>query len=73
MVKSRRNEIFVAYALMGPFVIVYGLIFVYPSIKMFELSFTDAPLIGDGAWVGANAVVLADVPAGAVATGIWKG
>jgi multiple sugar transport system permease protein len=52
MVKSRRNEVVVAYALMTPFIIVYGVIFLYPSIKMFELSFTDAPLIGEGAWVG---------------------
>ena len=52
MVKSRRDEIVVAYALMTPFIIVYGVIFVWPSIKMFELSFTDAPLIGQGAWVG---------------------
>ena len=52
MVKSRRNEIAVAYALMAPFIIVYGALFVYPSVKMFELSFTDAPLIGEGAWVG---------------------
>jgi multiple sugar transport system permease protein len=52
MVKSRRDEIVVAYALMTPFIIVYGVIFLYPSIKMFELSFTDAPLIGAGAWVG---------------------
>ena len=52
MVKSRRNEVVVAYALMTPFIIVYGVIFVWPSIKLFELSFTDAPLIGEGAWVG---------------------
>jgi multiple sugar transport system permease protein len=52
MVKSRRNEILAAYALMAPFIVVYGVLFVYPSVKMFELSFTDAPLIGDGAWVG---------------------
>jgi serine O-acetyltransferase len=30
-------------------------------------------VIGDGAWIGANAVVLADVPAGAVVTGVWRG
>jgi multiple sugar transport system permease protein len=52
MVKSRRNEFLVAYALMAPFIVVYGVMFIYPSVKMFELSFTDAPLIGDGAWVG---------------------
>ena len=52
MVRSRRDEVVVAYALMTPFIIVYGVIFVWPSIKLFELSFTDAPLIGEGAWVG---------------------
>src|ERR1700678_4216422 len=52
MVKSGRNEIAVAYALMAPFIIVYGVIFVYPAVKMFQLSFTDAPLIGGGAFVG---------------------
>jgi multiple sugar transport system permease protein len=52
MVKSGRNEIAVAYVLMAPFILVYGVLFVYPSVKMFELSFTDAPLIGPGAWVG---------------------
>ncbi|HKN28052.1 MAG TPA: sugar ABC transporter permease [Roseiarcus sp.] len=52
MVKSRRNEIVAAYALMAPFIVVYGVVFVYPSVKMFELGFTDAPLIGAGAWVG---------------------
>jgi multiple sugar transport system permease protein len=52
IVKSRRNEIAVAYVLMAPFIIVYGVIFIWPTIKMVELSFTDAPLIGEGAWVG---------------------
>ena len=52
MLKSRRDEIIVAYALMAPFIVVYGVVFVYPSIKLFELSFTNAPLIGDGDWVG---------------------
>jgi multiple sugar transport system permease protein len=52
MVKSRRGELIAAYALMAPFIVVYGVIFVYPSVKMFELGFTDAPLIGGGAFVG---------------------
>jgi multiple sugar transport system permease protein len=52
MVKSGRNEIVAAYVLMAPFIVVYGVVFVYPSVKMFELGFTDAPLIGQGAWVG---------------------
>jgi multiple sugar transport system permease protein len=52
IVKSRRNEIAVAYILMAPFIIVYAVIFIWPTIQMVELSFTDAPLIGEGAWVG---------------------
>jgi multiple sugar transport system permease protein len=52
MIKGRRNELLVAYAMLAPFIVVYGVVFIYPSVKMFELSFTDAPLIGDGAWVG---------------------
>jgi multiple sugar transport system permease protein len=52
MLKSKRSEIVTAYVLMAPFVLTYGLLFVYPTIKMVQLSFTDAPLIGDGHWVG---------------------
>ena len=52
MLKSRRSEVVVAYLLMAPFVVVYGVLFVYPTIKMAQLSFTDAPLIGPGQWVG---------------------
>jgi multiple sugar transport system permease protein len=52
MLKSRRNEIFVALVLVAPFVAIYGWLFIYPTIQMVRLSFTDAPLIGEGAWVG---------------------
>ena len=52
MLKSRRSEVAVAYLLMAPFVVVYGVLFVYPTVKMAQLSFTDAPLIGPGQWVG---------------------
>lgn len=38
--------------LIVPFLAVYGLIFIYPTISMFVLSFTDAPLIGSGSFVG---------------------
>ena len=41
-----------AAVLMAPFVVIYGIFFVYPTIKMVELSFTNAPLIGPGKWVG---------------------
>ncbi len=52
MLKSRRNEYFVAAVLVAPFVVIYGWLFVYPTIQMIQLSFTNAPLIGSGAWVG---------------------
>ena len=49
MLKSKRSEYFAAAVLMAPFVVIYGVLFVYPTIKMAQLSFTDAPLIGRGA------------------------
>lgn len=52
MLRNRRTEILVAYALVAPFVLVYGWLFVYPTIQMIRLSLTDAPLIGAGNWVG---------------------
>ena len=48
MLKSKRAELLTAFVLMAPFVVIYGVLFVYPTIKMVQLSFTDAPLIGDG-------------------------
>jgi multiple sugar transport system permease protein len=52
MLKNRANEILVAAVLVAPFVFVYGWMFVYPTIQMVQLSFTNAPLIGAGSWVG---------------------
>ena len=52
MLKNRRNEYFVAAVLVAPFVAVYGWLFIYPTIQMIQLSFTNAPLIGSGDWVG---------------------
>ncbi|MEX0955265.1 MAG: sugar ABC transporter permease [Rhizobiaceae bacterium] len=52
MIRDTRNEWLVALVLIAPFLAVYGLIFVYPTVDMFLLSFTDAPLIGDGDYVG---------------------
>jgi multiple sugar transport system permease protein len=51
MIRSRRNEILVAYALMAPFIVIYAALFIYPSARMFMLAFTNAPLIGSGDWV----------------------
>jgi len=52
MLKSKRNEVLVAAVLVAPFVIIYGWLFVYPTIQMVQLSFTNAPLIGPGSWIG---------------------
>jgi multiple sugar transport system permease protein len=52
MLRNRRTEILVALVLVAPFVAIYGWMFIYPTFRMVQLSFTDAPLIGDGAWVG---------------------
>ena len=52
MVQTRRPEIVTALILIAPFLIVYGVLFVYPTIRMVFLTFTDSPLIGSGNWVG---------------------
>ncbi len=52
MLRSRRSEWFAALVMMTPFVAIYGVLFVYPTVKMVELSFRNAPLIGYGRWVG---------------------
>jgi multiple sugar transport system permease protein len=52
MLRSRRSEYITAAVLMAPFVVIYGVLFIYPTLKMVEISFTNAPLIGSGAWVG---------------------
>jgi multiple sugar transport system permease protein len=52
MLRNRAAEWGVATVLVAPFVVIYGWMFVYPTIRMVELSFTNAPLIGPGHWVG---------------------
>ena len=52
MIRSKRDEIIAAVILVAPFVLVYGVLFLYPTIQMLIMSFTDAPLIGAGDWVG---------------------
>ena len=54
MLKSKRSEIAAASVLMAPFVVIYGVLFAYPTVKMVQLSLTNAPLIGAGQWVGFN-------------------
>lgn len=52
MIRDKRSEYLAALILVGPFLVIYGLLFVWPTIQMVMLSFTDAPLIGPGEWVG---------------------
>ena len=52
MLKNKHNEVAAAAVMIAPFAVIYGLLFVYPTVKMIQLSFTDAPLIGDGKWIG---------------------
>lgn len=52
MITNRRREVAVALTLIAPFVLTFALVFAYPTARMIMLSFTDAPLIGEGAWVG---------------------
>lgn len=54
MLKDRRNELLVAAVLVLPFVAIYCWMFVWPTIQMVQLSFTNAPLIGPGEWVGGD-------------------
>jgi multiple sugar transport system permease protein len=52
MLENRRSQTATALILIAPFLIVYGLLFVYPTVRMVIMTFTDAPLIGPGSWVG---------------------
>jgi multiple sugar transport system permease protein len=49
---KQRKANFTALALIAPFCIIFLVFFAYPAFKLFQLSFTDAPLIGEGNWVG---------------------
>lgn len=49
---KRRKSHLTALALIAPFCITYLVFFAYPAWKVVQLSFTDAPLVGEGNWVG---------------------
>jgi multiple sugar transport system permease protein len=49
---SKSRDTWVAALFVGPFVIAYLVLFLYPTVRMVVLTFTDAPLIGEGAWIG---------------------
>ena len=52
MIRDRRRHRLVAYSLILPFVAIFTLVFAYPTFEVIRLSFTNAPLIGEGDWVG---------------------
>lgn len=52
MLRTRRSEVLTALILLVPFLLAYGVLFVWPTIQMVALTFTKAPLIGAGDWVG---------------------
>ena len=52
MLTNRRKDAWIAAVLVAPFLAIYLLVFVWPTAQMFGISFTDAPLIGNGSWVG---------------------
>ena len=52
MIRKEFKSYWFPLLLIVPFLAIYGLIFIYPTISMFVLSFTDAPLIGSGSFVG---------------------
>jgi multiple sugar transport system permease protein len=52
MLTNKRSELYTAAALVTPMAAIFCLIFVYPTIQMIVLSFTNSPLIGWGDWVG---------------------
>lgn len=57
----RRRELRAAGLLTAPFVAIFVVFFLYPTYKVVVLSFTDAPLIGKGNWIGlANYAKLLD-------------
>jgi multiple sugar transport system permease protein len=49
---KRRHELIAALVFVLPFVVVYGWMFVWPTFQMVRLSFTNAPLIGAGEYIG---------------------
>lgn len=49
---EQRKANLTALALIAPFCLIFLIFFAYPAVKLFQLSFTNAPLIGDGEWIG---------------------
>ncbi|MBB3950721.1 carbohydrate ABC transporter permease [Aureimonas jatrophae] len=52
IIQNRRRHVLTAFALLLPFLLIFSLIFLYPALRIAQLSLTDASLIGDGNFVG---------------------
>ena len=52
MIENRRKKSLIALSMVTPLIVVFATFFLYPLIEMVRISFTDAPLIGEGNWVG---------------------
>ena len=52
MSKYKKNIVISAYILIFPFVLIYCLFLLYPTLYTLLFSFTNSPLIGWGDWVG---------------------
>jgi multiple sugar transport system permease protein len=50
--KFERSEVLAAVVFVLPFLVIYGVLFVYPTVQMILLSLQNAPLIGAGKWNG---------------------
>jgi len=52
IIQNRRRHVLTAYALLLPFLLIFSLVFLYPALRIAQLSVTDASLIGEGNFVG---------------------
>ena len=52
IITNRRRSNLVALSLVAPFLVAFGLFFLCPFYRVVQMSFTDAPLLGGGEWVG---------------------
>lgn len=50
--RFNRSEVLAALIFVLPFVILYAVLFIYPTLQMIWLSFQKAPLIGPGTFIG---------------------
>ena len=50
--RFNRTEMLAALIFVLPFVVVYAVLFIYPTLQMIWLSFQKAPLIGPGTFIG---------------------